>query len=43
MYAGIRGNTQGEMKLIKPAKKARVKETIIVVNYLINNLHEPST
>lgn len=26
MYAGIRGNTHGEMKLIKPPAKAKVNE-----------------
>jgi hypothetical protein len=28
-YPGIRGNTQGETKLIKPAKKAIESDTII--------------
>jgi len=31
MYAGISGNTHGEIKLINPAKNASVKEIIITL------------
>jgi len=31
MYAGMSGNTHGEIKLINPAKNASVKEIIITL------------
>jgi len=31
MYAGMSGSTQGEIKLINPAKNASVKEIIITL------------
>ena len=37
-YPGIKGSTQGEIKLIKPAKKAIERETTIKIYSRPNNL-----